>query len=177
MRSYAVAVIASDPAGLVGRLREFDRLIALLDDAVARRGGGAVSITGEPGIGKSALVGAVTGHARASGWAVLEGRGHDLESLLAFGPLAAALGGHLHRMPRARRLAYTEGLRSLGTVVEGLGTDGPPGRRDAHRPVARLPGRGAAARPDRGRRAGAARRRRPALGRPGDGRRPALPQR
>ncbi|MFB9381807.1 AAA family ATPase [Pseudonocardia petroleophila] len=119
-------MIASDPAGLVGRLREFDRLIALLDDAVARRGGGAVSITGEPGIGKSALVGAVTGHARASGWAVLEGRGHDLESLLAFGPLAAALGGHLHRMPRARRLAYTEGLRSLGTVVEGLGTDGPP---------------------------------------------------
>lgn len=124
MRSYPVAVIARDPAGLVGRVREFDRLIALLDDALARRGGGAVSVTGEPGIGKSALVGAVAGHARASGWAVLEGRGHDLESLLAFGPLAAALGGHLHRLPRARRLAYTDGLSSLGTVVEGLGTDG-----------------------------------------------------
>ncbi|WP_170183715.1 ATP-binding protein [Pseudonocardia hydrocarbonoxydans] len=122
-------MIASDPAGLVGRVREFDRLIALLDDSVAHRTGAAVTVVGEPGIGKSALVGAVVGHARASGWAVLHGRGHDLEGLLAFGPLAAALGGYLHRLPRARRATYTDGLGSLASVIEGLAVEGAdPGR-------------------------------------------------
>ena len=113
-------------ATLVGRTAEFDRLAALLDTAVAQGRGGGASVSGEPGIGKTALVGAVTEHARRSGWAVLEGRGHDLESRLDYGPLAAALAGYLHRLPAERRAAYCAGLDSLGALVEGIGAPGRP---------------------------------------------------
>ncbi|MDQ4118740.1 MAG: ATP-binding protein, partial [Actinomycetota bacterium] len=127
----------TDGAGLIGRTAEFDRLAALLDTATAQRRGGGAAISGEPGIGKTALVGAVTAHAGRSGWAVLQGRGHDLESRLDYGPLAAALSGYLHRLPPERRAGYCTGLDSLGALVEGIGAperaDGHPGGPDPSR--------------------------------------------
>ncbi len=116
----------SGGATLIGRTREFDRLAALLDTATAQGRGGGASISGEPGIGKTALVAAVLAHARRSGWAVLEGRGHDLETRLDYGPLAAALSGYLHRLPADRRDGYCAGLDSLGALVEGIGAPGRP---------------------------------------------------
>lgn len=148
---YPVAVPAgTDTAAaprLVGRHREFGQLTSLLDTATARRTGGTAVLYGEPGIGKTALLAAMVTHARGVGWAVLEGRGYDLENGLSFGPLAAALGGYLHRLPAARRAGYTEGLTSLGTLVEGLGEprapDAPdgPGRSRLFQSVALLLGR------------------------------------
>ncbi len=132
---------------LTGRAREFGQLTALLDTATARRTGGTAVLRGEPGIGKTALVAALATHARGLGWAVLEGRGYDLENGLSYGPLAAAVGGYLHRLPAARRAGYTEGLTSLGTLVEGLGepravdAQEGPGRSRLFQSVALLLGR------------------------------------
>ncbi|MDX6708474.1 MAG: hypothetical protein QOI48_4320 [Solirubrobacteraceae bacterium] len=58
-----------DP-GLVGRERELDQLDAALDSALAHRGG-LVLLTGEPGIGKTALAREFVEHAAARGasWA------------------------------------------------------------------------------------------------------------
>ena len=56
--------------GLVGRERELQQLDAALSDAISGRGG-LVVVTGEPGIGKTALARAFVGHAGARGasWA------------------------------------------------------------------------------------------------------------
>jgi tetratricopeptide (TPR) repeat protein len=56
--------------GLVGRGRELGQLDAALSDAIARRGG-LVVVTGEPGIGKTALARAFVEHAESRGasWA------------------------------------------------------------------------------------------------------------
>jgi tetratricopeptide (TPR) repeat protein len=59
-----------DPHALVGRGRELEQLDSALTDAIARRGG-LVVVTGEPGIGKTALARAFVEHAGARGasWA------------------------------------------------------------------------------------------------------------
>ncbi|HEV7807073.1 MAG TPA: AAA family ATPase [Solirubrobacteraceae bacterium] len=59
-----------EPHGLVGRERELAQLDAALTDAFARRGG-LVVVTGEPGIGKTALARAFVEHAgtRGAAWA------------------------------------------------------------------------------------------------------------
>ena len=61
---------AGDAHGLIGRGRELAQLDASLSDAIARRGG-VVVVTGEPGIGKTALARAFVEHAAARGasWA------------------------------------------------------------------------------------------------------------
>nr|MBA3747681.1 AAA family ATPase [Solirubrobacterales bacterium] len=61
---------AGDAHGLVGRGREFAELDAALTEAIACRGA-VVVITGEPGIGKTALARAFVEHASARGasWA------------------------------------------------------------------------------------------------------------
>ncbi|MDX6678532.1 MAG: eukaryotic-like serine/threonine-protein kinase, partial [Solirubrobacteraceae bacterium] len=62
--------IQAEPHGLVGRGRELEQLDAALSDAIARRGG-VVVVTGEPGIGKTALARAFVEHAgeRGASWA------------------------------------------------------------------------------------------------------------
>jgi len=59
-----------EPRGLVGRERELEQLDAALSDAIARRGS-LVILTGEPGIGKTALARAFVERAGARGasWA------------------------------------------------------------------------------------------------------------
>jgi hypothetical protein len=59
-----------DVHGLVGRGRELEELDAALSDAIARRGG-LVVVTGEPGIGKTALARTFVEHAadRGASWA------------------------------------------------------------------------------------------------------------
>jgi predicted ATPase len=75
---------------LVGRDRELVRLAEDLEAAVAGRGG-AVAVIGEPGIGKTALVSAITMHARERGARVLWGRCSDVGARTEWEPLAHAL--------------------------------------------------------------------------------------
>src|SRR5688572_29761452 len=76
---------------LVGRDRELARLGTHLDAAVAGRGS-AVAVIGEPGIGKTALVSAITMRAQERGARVLWGRCSDVGARTEWEPLAQALG-------------------------------------------------------------------------------------
>ena len=66
----AMGAVSEDVPGLVGRGRELEQLDAALSDAIARRGG-LVVVTGEPGIGKTALARAFVERAadRGASWA------------------------------------------------------------------------------------------------------------
>lgn len=75
------------PAGarrLVGREAEIEALSAALGE-LARGGGRSIALVGEPGIGKSAVIGAVAARARAAGITVVTtyGRGTGVPSLAA----------------------------------------------------------------------------------------------
>lgn len=73
-----------------GRRQELQRLLPLLAEARAGRGG-AAWIVGEPGIGKSHLLGVLAETAREQGFAVRSGAARALESHLPFGVLVDAL--------------------------------------------------------------------------------------
>ncbi|HEX5503406.1 MAG TPA: AAA family ATPase [Thermomicrobiales bacterium] len=77
---------AADAAGpvLVGRARELALLRARLLAALAGRGGLAL-ISGEAGVGKTALALALAREARAQGALVLVGRGYDLSAPVPYG--------------------------------------------------------------------------------------------
>src|SRR6266536_1913611 len=100
--------MATEPAAstFVGRAAELGRLVGLLDEAVAGRGG-VVLLAGEPGIGKTRLASEFARHAAHRGARVLWGRCYEgagappfwpwtqlLQSALAAddGPLQTALG-------------------------------------------------------------------------------------
>ena len=106
-------------AGLVGRDEEMALLAALLGRVAGGRGG-SVLIEGEPGIGKSALVGAAVAEAAGAGCQVFWGAGDELGQAL---PLLPFLDGLRVREPSAnpRRGAIVGLLR--GEVPAGRGTD------------------------------------------------------
>src|SRR4051812_14327361 len=85
----ALSSAAEVVPGLFGREAELSRFAALLDDAVAGAGR-AVLVDGEPGIGKSALVGAVR-VAAGQRCRVLWGAGDELARELPLLPLLDAL--------------------------------------------------------------------------------------
>src|SRR4051812_44553025 len=95
---------------LVGRAGECARIERLL--AAARLGtSGALVLAGEPGVGKTALL----GHAvqRAEGMAILQARGVEPEVDVPFGGLLALLRpalGHLAEIPRPQAAALRSAL-------------------------------------------------------------------
>lgn len=103
---------------LIGRRRECGRVDALLNEA--RRGtGGALVLSGEPGIGKTALLAWARG--RGSDWTVLETRGIEGEGELAFAGLADLLRPLLSRLeaiPPLQAQALS-GALALAPPVEG----------------------------------------------------------
>jgi DNA-binding CsgD family transcriptional regulator len=110
------------PAGaLVGRDNEMALLTGLIREAVRGRGS-SVLIEGEPGIGKSALVRAMTAEAPTAGCQVFWGAGDELGQEL---PLLPFLDGLRVREPSAnpRRNAIVQLLR--GEVATDRGTDVP----------------------------------------------------
>jgi DNA-binding CsgD family transcriptional regulator len=109
------------PGGLVGRVEELGRVLALLE---AARGGtaGALVVSGEAGIGKTALLGAA-GEA-ADGFACLWARGVESEAALGHAALLELLGpvrDHLGELPAAQAEALAAAL--------GWGPAGTPGDR------------------------------------------------
>jgi DNA-binding CsgD family transcriptional regulator len=103
---------------LIGRRRECGRVDALLDE-MRRGSGGVLVLSGEPGIGKSALL----GYARRRGGdcVVLEARGIEGEGELAFAALADLLRpllGRLEAIPPLQAQALS-GALALAPPVEG----------------------------------------------------------
>jgi hypothetical protein len=83
-------------ATLHGRTSELDLLASVLDRAV--REGGALVLVGDPGIGKSALLGAASNEALDRGLQVLEAVGVESEAQLPFAGLHQLLLPLLHHV-------------------------------------------------------------------------------
>ncbi|MFF9301720.1 ATP-binding protein [Streptomyces sp. NPDC014764] len=110
-----------EPTRLVGRDRELAELAMFLDKAVTD--GATVLLTGEPGVGKTALLDATAELAVAKGVRVIRGSGVEYETDISFAALhqlVAALPDELGRLPRPMREALE--------VALGLGAGLAPSR-------------------------------------------------
>ena len=89
----ALSFAGADPdpdARLVGRASELLSMAEVL--ASARAGAaGAVTVLGEPGIGKTRMVGELCEQAAAAGFEVLAGRGSEFEREVPYGLVVDAL--------------------------------------------------------------------------------------
>jgi DNA-binding CsgD family transcriptional regulator len=109
----------SRPAPFVGRALELHRLGAALARAAAGRGG-ALFLTGEPGVGKTRLAQEAVAVARTQSFLVLEGRAHALETTLAYAPILEAFGAYLRALDGQRRAALVSDLPDLGRLFGDL---------------------------------------------------------
>ena len=92
---------------LVGRAGELVALERMLD-GTARRGARTVILSGEPGIGKTALLRRMTDEAASRGWRVGVGVGASVEGAWAYAPLLDAVADLCRRQP-----ALLDGLADL----------------------------------------------------------------
>jgi len=94
-RSGRIALVHPTTAPpLVGRARERQAIAGALDALRGGRGG-VVAVEGEPGIGKSRLLGHLAARASADGCTVLEGRASEFERDLPHAVFIDALDLHL----------------------------------------------------------------------------------
>jgi len=115
----AEALTAGQP---VNQLYERDHELGVLTDLLGRDAGNALIARGESGIGKSALLAAVTARAREQGIQVLTAVGVQSEPRLGFAGLHQLLGPVLHlteRLPAPQRAALLGAFSmSEGAVPE-----------------------------------------------------------
>jgi DNA-binding CsgD family transcriptional regulator len=105
---------------LVGRTRELtqlDRALERLADGEA----GVVQLIGEPGIGKSRLLGELAGRADERGHLVLDGRAAEFEHDIPFGLIVDALNDYLGTLEPASLRALADGtVQELAAVFPSL---------------------------------------------------------
>jgi GAF domain-containing protein/DNA-binding CsgD family transcriptional regulator len=116
--AYSESAEPSQPP-LLGRDDELRRLYGLID-AIAERGG-ALTLRGEAGIGKSTLLASASNRARRQGVTVVTTTGTESEARLAFGGLHQLL---LSLLDKIDRLSDPQ-RQALETAFE-LGTGDPP---------------------------------------------------
>jgi DNA-binding CsgD family transcriptional regulator len=118
-------VVFTDPARvstadlLVGRERDLDRILGLLE----QHAGGALLLSGDPGVGKSAVLDAVAGAAAQSGAHVLRAAGAEFEADVRYSALnqiLLPLHSALDRLSTSSREALS--------VALGFGAGPPPER-------------------------------------------------
>ncbi len=114
--------MAQGASVLVGRRDELAALEHLLGE-VERGETRAVGLRGEPGIGKSRLLGELASAARDRGWRVLAGRAAELESDLPFALLVDAFDsiGNADDLAHAVRGLGSEHQGDLVAVLPGIG--------------------------------------------------------
>ncbi|HSG64559.1 MAG TPA: AAA family ATPase, partial [Gammaproteobacteria bacterium] len=105
---------------LIGRQRELARLQHALDQSRNERTLTITLVSGEPGIGKSHLVGALADYAAAAGSSVLRGRSYEAETTCPFGPWVDALGVDVARRAPDRDMQSAASSREefFQTVAE-----------------------------------------------------------
>ncbi|WP_433514329.1 ATP-binding protein [Nonomuraea sp. CA-143628] len=103
------------PRPLVGRTAELAHLSGLLD---ARRQWVFVLLTGEPGIGKTRMLGAFADHARERGIMTIAGRATEFERSAPYGIVQDALAD-AHQHPDLA--GHLDGLRALLSRESGTG--------------------------------------------------------
>ena len=109
----------ADRLDLAGRAEE----VAVLRGAWAqacRHSAGLVVLTGEPGIGKSRLLGELVDEAHRTGGTVLAGRSFEGERSLFAQPVMDALAGAARDLPADRVRRATAGAGILGRLVPQL---------------------------------------------------------
>jgi DNA-binding CsgD family transcriptional regulator len=106
---------------LVGREAEMDRIRAFL--AMARTDGGALLVTGEPGVGKTGLLHAAAAAASAAGTRVLRAAGVEFEAETSFSGLNQVLLPLLDGLPQLPAVH-----RDALNVALGFGEGAPPSR-------------------------------------------------
>lgn len=107
-----MSIAASNPGPLLGRVAEIERLTSLLDGI--QDGGGALVLSGEPGIGKSRLLAAAAAMARERGFTVLSATGVQSEAHLPFAglhQLLRPLRFRLADLPAAQRAVLDAAFR------------------------------------------------------------------
>ena len=108
---------------LLGRSAELSSIDAALDQ-LRERWACALAIAGEPGIGKTRLLGELAARADVRGCIVLRGGASEFERELPFWIFVDALDAYVHALPPERLADLDEGSRTeLGWV---LPTIGPP---------------------------------------------------
>ncbi|MBE2318502.1 AAA family ATPase [Solirubrobacter sp. CPCC 204708] len=107
---------------LLGRDTELAKIAEALDGLDAGRSG-LLLVSGEPGIGKSALLGALAEQAAARGFRVLSGHATEFERLLPFGVLVDALDPYLDELEDGKLarmgVSRTEELATVFPALEG----------------------------------------------------------
>jgi DNA-binding CsgD family transcriptional regulator len=133
----AVVQAARQPAPFVGRDREVDYLTTRLVRAASGEGG-AILVSGEPGVGKTRLITEFASRAGNSGWLVLTGSAYETEGMPPYLPFAEALRVYLRAMP-AEQLESTIGpsraelaiiMPELRHAFGNLGSEGTTGDTD-----------------------------------------------
>jgi DNA-binding CsgD family transcriptional regulator len=118
--------------GLIGRDREIAAAESVFD-SLSGDGAAAIALFGEPGIGKTSLLGELCAHADRRAHLVLNGRGAEFERELPFGAFADALDDYLAAQgPHRFEVLGPERLGELAQVfpsLAGLG-DAPTGPQD-----------------------------------------------
>src|SRR5262249_38475909 len=110
-----------DDGELIGRESEMERIRAFLD--AARIDGGALLVTGEPGVGKTVLMTAASEAASAVGMRILRAGGVQVEADTTFSGLNQVCLPLLSALPE---LAAVH--RNALNVALGFGDGAPPGR-------------------------------------------------
>jgi predicted ATPase len=116
---------------LVGREVELSISDALLD-ALQAGDGAVVVVSGEPGVGKTALVGEILARARSRGYETLSARASEFERDLPFVAFADALKDAVESLaPEQRGLVDDEQLMLLAQIFPSLERDAMRGSRAA----------------------------------------------
>jgi DNA-binding CsgD family transcriptional regulator len=117
-----VAQRGGELVGRAGELAEFERVL----DRLAEGRPWVVELFGEPGIGKSRLLGELAHRAAARGWLVLDGRATEFEQDVPFGAIIDALNDYLgtldsrfvHALEPAALLELAEVFPSLSAFAD-----------------------------------------------------------
>ncbi len=132
---------------LLGRDAELAEIEGVVEALEAGRGGFYL-LAGDPGIGKSALLGALAERAAARGWTVLSGRGTEFERAMPYGVLVDALDAHLAGLSPDRLARMGVGCTGeLAAIFPSVDGGGHFERYELHRAIAELLAGLAAARP------------------------------
>ena len=117
---------------MIGRDRELAVARRALD-ATGRKGGGALLILGDAGMGKTRLVDAVLEDARARGWHTLRGTGREEQGRPPYGPIIEAIDPLVAARPDLLASLNESSQRVLGLLCPSAPAGDAVSPRDAER--------------------------------------------